>query len=1157
MKTLHRNRPLAGFVQSTLLAAALIGPCAAQSVSWRDAWPAAGDTADLTTLTSSDPIAGTNGGTTPATEQTNEPDHAGNAGGKSLWLLWKPDTSGRVKLSTRGTDAGELQFHTFDTLLSVYTTPPAGTTTAINTIRRVTANHDIRPNTAVAPALPNGDTGSEVIVEVTAGQVYWIALDGARPGTTGATAADAAQGEFALSITADATTPANDHLADAAEIQLNTPAASTNARGTAELNEPLHNALGLGASVWFKWTAPIGVSGIYDLTTSSSEINPLMTVYVANGGLSMANLKPISSSNNTTTVAPANLESLCRIAPVAGRTYYIAVDGLWTLPFEGPVTAPARLSRGAFTVGVAASTATRPENDLRINAIDLNAVGVVARGGLSSYGGSLTHTGISNVGATLDPDDEIDIQEPLLSPQTGYRSVWYLFKTPSGEPSDIIIETTGSTFDTLISVYSYFGQANLIGVNNDDGALTTSKFSGALDANTFFYVKVDGRNSTSTIQNVGDITLKVSRSAQAVLLRSRSAGWHYLNSATDPVADNANFWSQWNKSVPEYSVLPAGTVYAGPNFTANGTGLFGNGGIDAQDPPNTALTNKTTSFFKRYFNLDASAFIIAEVLADDTSIIYLDGVEVGVTNRGTVPAAPVFTSVSGVTASETVPIQVPLGSVAAGEHVIAFAVFNTTTGSSDLGFDAALLADFRSPVINSAITVTGVRDINFSYQISIVDAVAVTNYSLVAGNFPLGVSLSPTTGLVSGLPSVSGTYVVTLRAANPNGFDDETVTITIAPPLDIVALTAEGIGTSFEKSAPGTNNYVPSGVNPEVKFVNVTVPASGAFFVRSSATASTASTGTATYIQQNTPNVSPPYSTSMATAGRAFEGSQCVQKNNANQTLATDEEAKLIIGPIAPNGFTKLRAYLHHRNVSQTTSYFEATDFIEAYLETSLNALSDASITWTRLSSTPPAASLDLITKTFGGAPDALRLINTQSVGAADASNGDWKKFELSEVTLPVGTRQIRMVVNGAVDSASEFLLIDDVKFFGIGSGLVDSDSDGVDDAIEIATYGDLTQGPDDDTDRDGIKNSLDPEPLTLALKTLVRAAGNIVTLGFPSKKGAQYQIETSPDLRANSWITEDPVVAPSTYSEWQVPIPPAVLASPTGKIFARIRRLP
>ncbi|HEV2814203.1 MAG TPA: hypothetical protein VGW10_13195, partial [Solirubrobacteraceae bacterium] len=112
--------------------------------------PANDDFANASLLSGSSPTAtGNNAG---ATKQAGEPDHAGNAGGPSVWWKWVAPSSGATTVQTCG--AG------FDTLLGVYTG------TAVNATATVSSDDD-----ACAPA-------SRVQFTATAGTTYFIAVDG-------------------------------------------------------------------------------------------------------------------------------------------------------------------------------------------------------------------------------------------------------------------------------------------------------------------------------------------------------------------------------------------------------------------------------------------------------------------------------------------------------------------------------------------------------------------------------------------------------------------------------------------------------------------------------------------------------------------------------------------------------------------------------------------------------------------------------------------------------------------------------------------------------------------------------------------------------------------------------------------------------------------
>jgi hypothetical protein len=88
-----------------------------------------------------------------ATKEAGEPDHAGNAGGKSVWWQWTAARSGPVTVKTTGSS--------FDTLLAVY----AGG--ALSNLVAVASNDDT-----------NAVLSSQAVFNATAGINYNIAVDG-------------------------------------------------------------------------------------------------------------------------------------------------------------------------------------------------------------------------------------------------------------------------------------------------------------------------------------------------------------------------------------------------------------------------------------------------------------------------------------------------------------------------------------------------------------------------------------------------------------------------------------------------------------------------------------------------------------------------------------------------------------------------------------------------------------------------------------------------------------------------------------------------------------------------------------------------------------------------------------------------------------------
>ena len=109
------------------------------------------------------PIAGSalgvSGVNSNATKEFSEPNHGGNAGGKSVWWTWTAPFSGRASVRTAGSN--------FDTLLAVYTG------SAVNGLATINSNDNDGTNLT-----------SRVTFDCVAGIPYPIAVDG-RAGAAG------------------------------------------------------------------------------------------------------------------------------------------------------------------------------------------------------------------------------------------------------------------------------------------------------------------------------------------------------------------------------------------------------------------------------------------------------------------------------------------------------------------------------------------------------------------------------------------------------------------------------------------------------------------------------------------------------------------------------------------------------------------------------------------------------------------------------------------------------------------------------------------------------------------------------------------------------------------------------------------------------------
>lgn len=210
-----------------------------------------------------------------ATKETNEPNHAGNPGGASVWYRWTAPATGRAHLSTCGSD--------FDTLLAAYTGD------AVGNLVEVQSNND------------SCGTRSSLSFAAAQGVTYRIAIDG-HNGATGGFTLDLRLG------------PPNDDFGDAVELTGNDGGIDgTNLGASRETNEPDY----LGNSVWYRWTAPS--SGWATFETCGADFD---TVLAAFTGSQLVDLQLIDANDDA-----CDLSSRISFEATAGVTYRIVVAG--------------------------------------------------------------------------------------------------------------------------------------------------------------------------------------------------------------------------------------------------------------------------------------------------------------------------------------------------------------------------------------------------------------------------------------------------------------------------------------------------------------------------------------------------------------------------------------------------------------------------------------------------------------------------------------------------------------------------------------------------------------------------------------------------------------------------------------------------------------
>jgi hypothetical protein len=141
----------------------------------------------------------------------------------------------------------------------------------------------------------------------------------------------------------------------------------------------------------------------------------------------------------------------------------------------------------------------------------------------------------------------------------------------------------------------------------------------------------------------------------------------------------------------------------------------------------------------------------------------------------------------------------------AGSWVLELTAGNAVwSGSEEITLNIAPSAG--APQISSAVSATATIGAAFSYQITA--SQSPTGYA--ASDLPNGLTCNIHSGLVSGTPTVPGTFEVTLTASNAGGSSAATVSIVVAPaataPVMTNAITYSAtVGTPFTLALTATN----------------------------------------------------------------------------------------------------------------------------------------------------------------------------------------------------------------------------------------------------------------------------------------------------------------------------------------------------------------
>jgi len=269
----------------------------------------------------------------------------------------------------------------------------------------------------------------------------------------------------AVSLTVQGST-GRDNFADASALAGSAVTATgSNVGASSEPGEPQHGGLG-GASMWWRWTAP--VSGPVIIDTFGSSFDTLLAVYTG----SAVNALAFVANNDD---SDATVQSRVMFMASAGVEYRIAVDG-----YSG--------ATGSIKLHIATAPSGGPANNAFAAAIEMSGAPVSASG--------------TNIDATKEPG------EPLHAGNAGGASAWWKWTAPATQL--VSIDTFGSTFNTLLAVYTgtQVSALNPVASNNDHGGPQSKLTFQALQGTTYF-IAVDGYDNGGLGAQTGGIALNL------------------------------------------------------------------------------------------------------------------------------------------------------------------------------------------------------------------------------------------------------------------------------------------------------------------------------------------------------------------------------------------------------------------------------------------------------------------------------------------------------------------------------------------------------------------------------------------------------------------------------------------------------------------------
>lgn len=149
-------------------------------------------------------------------------------------------------------------------------------------------------------------------------------------------------------------------------------------------------------------------------------------------------------------------------------------------------------------------------------------------------------------------------------------------------------------------------------------------------------------------------------------------------------------------------------------------------------------------------------------------------------------------AISGDTDWQVNRVPIPVGT-----HTLRWIYRKEAAASfgADAGWlDNVIITTAQVPVVSNSGNAGGRVGSGFSYQINASNN--PTSFGL-GGNIPPGISINPSTGLITGVPTEAGTFEIILTASNDAGTAASAISLIVAPPLLNLAQALDSVTSSW------------------------------------------------------------------------------------------------------------------------------------------------------------------------------------------------------------------------------------------------------------------------------------------------------------------------------------------------------------------------